>query len=74
MVNLVLVNYDQNNKNSESVPISFYNLEPGTYTMNTVYLDGRIIPVKNISFPGGTLQRTIIMPPNMVVAVELVKE
>src|SRR3989344_4188175 len=52
-INIILVNYDQNNKNTESVPISFYNLEPGIYTMNTVYLDGRIIPVKNISIPGG---------------------
>ncbi|OGK11288.1 hypothetical protein A2954_01875 [Candidatus Roizmanbacteria bacterium RIFCSPLOWO2_01_FULL_37_12] len=73
-INIVLVNYDPNNKNTEMVPVSFYNLEPGTYAMNTIYVDGRIIPVKNIKIPGGTLQRSIIMPPNMVIAVELIKE
>lgn len=75
IINLVIVNYDQNNNNTEAVPLTFYNLEPGTYTMKTIYLDGRTIPIRNISIPsGGTLQRTIIMPPNMVVAVELKKE
>ncbi|OGK08516.1 hypothetical protein A2767_05460 [Candidatus Roizmanbacteria bacterium RIFCSPHIGHO2_01_FULL_35_10] len=74
VINIILVNYDQNNKNTEAVPITFNNLSAGTYTMNTVYIDGRIIPVKNIKIPGGTLQRSIIMPPNMVVAVELIKE
>ena len=74
-VNLVLVNYDQSDKNSEAVPITFYNLEPGLYTMNTVYVDGKTITVSHISIPlGGNLQRNIIMAPNMVVAVELSKE
>lgn len=73
-VNLVLVNYDQKDKNNEAVPLTFYNLQHGIYTMNTIYLDGRTITVSHISIPGGILQRNIIMPPNMVVAVELVKE
>ena len=74
-VNLVLVNYDQDDKNSEAVPLTFYNLEPGQYSMNTVYVDGKTITVKNISIPsGGNLHRTIILPANMVVAVELTRE
>ena len=73
-INVILVNYDQNNKNTESVPVTFNNLTPGTYSMNTIYLDGRTIPGKDINIPGGTLQRRIIMPPNMVVAIELVKK
>ncbi len=73
-VNLILVNYDQADKNTESVPITINNLEPGLYTMNTIYLDGRTITVSNIPIPaGGSLQRNIIMPPNMVIAVELSK-
>ena len=75
VVNVILVNYDQNDRNTELVPITFYNLEPGSYAMNTIYVDGKTISVRNISIPaGGTLQRSITMPKNMVVAVELIKE
>ena len=75
VVNVILVNYDQKDRNTEMVPITFHNLEPGSYSMNTIYVDGKTITVRNLSIPaGGTLQRSIIMPKNMVVAVELKKE
>ena len=75
VVNLIIVNYDPKDRNTELVPITFYNLQPGRYTMNTIYVDGRSIPVKDLSIPsGGILQRSIIMPKNMVVAVELKRE
>ncbi|OGK14988.1 hypothetical protein A2774_01065 [Candidatus Roizmanbacteria bacterium RIFCSPHIGHO2_01_FULL_39_12c] len=74
-VNAVLVNYDKKGVNTENVPIKFINLDPGSYAMNTIYIDGKTISVKNINIPqGGSLERSVIMPPNSVVAVELIKE
>lgn len=73
-VTLILVNYDSRELNNELVPVKFINLLPGTYTMSTTYLDGRSSIVSKVPIPGGELQRNVIMPPNMVVAIELKKE
>lgn len=74
VVRAILVNYDGKNTNSELVPVTFLNLTPGTYSMTTEYLDGKTLPVRNISIQGGQLQRQVLMPPNMVVGIELKKE
>lgn len=74
VVRAILVNYDGKNTNNELVPVTFLNLAPGTYSMTTEYLDGKTLPVKNISIQGGRLQRQVLMPPNMVVGIELKKE
>ena len=70
----ILTNYDERNTNSELVPVTFLNLPSGIYSMTTEYLDGKTLPVRNISIQGGKLQRQVIMPPNMVVGIELKKE
>ncbi len=70
----ILVNYDPKNANTELVPIKFINLPFGSYSMLTRYLDGRTVPLQHIPVQNGELQRSILMPPNSVVAVELIKE
>ncbi|MBI4009274.1 hypothetical protein HY357_03505 [Candidatus Roizmanbacteria bacterium] len=73
-VTLVLVNYDPKNLNNELVPVRIINLSPGTYTMTTAYLDGKTSVVSKVPIPGTELQKSLIMPPNIAVAIELKKE
>lgn len=71
---VVLVNYDQDNQNTELVPITFTNLTNGTYALTFTYLEGTTTTIKNIIVDGGELQKSILMPANTVVAVELRRE
>ncbi len=71
---VVLVNYDKDNKNNEAVPLAINNMQDGAYTLIITYLDGTATTIKDVAVTDGTLQRSILMPPNMVVAVELQKQ
>ncbi len=70
---VVVANYDQTGRNSEQVPITFTNIEPGTYTLKTERLNGR----KNeeqIATDSAALKVMVPMPPNDVVFLELIKK
>ncbi len=73
-IRIVLVNYDPRNLNNELVPVKFTNLAAGKYLITVTYLNGRRIPMSRIQVADGELSHRIIMPPNMVAAVELKKE
>ncbi|QQG44398.1 MAG: hypothetical protein HYW86_00560 [Candidatus Roizmanbacteria bacterium] len=68
---LVLVNYDKDNKNTELVPVTFLNLANGSYTMTITYLEGNPTIIKNTLVENGQLQKSILIPANTVVAIEL---
>lgn len=69
----ILVNYDPKNIHTESVPVTFDNLPSGQYALNITYLDGKTILVSPIPVLGKQLQRIVILPPNSVAALELIK-
>ena len=69
---LIMVNYDPRNLNNEIVPVTFTNLKSGAYEMRTTYLGTKQTASIQIPKVGVELQRKIIMPPNSVVAVELI--
>jgi len=71
---VVLVNYDENNKNTELVPVTLTNLNPGKYTITMYYLGGNPISIPNIQVTNRKLRRDILMKPNTVIAFELTKE
>jgi hypothetical protein len=73
-ITVVLVNYDEQNANTELVPVMLTNLNPGTYTLTLHYLEGNSVTIPNIKAADGLLKRTILMKPNTVIAFELMKE
>ncbi len=70
-ITLILVNFDQSNNNTEMVPTTFTNLTPGTYSLTLQYLYGEPTTFADIVVAGDELRRNILMPPNMVIALEL---
>lgn len=73
-ITVVLVNYDPKNLNNEIVPLKIINLQPGNYKIKTTYLTGATSIVSEVTLTGDSLDRQIIMTPNMVMAIELQKE
>ena len=73
-ITVVLVNYDEQNANTELVPVMLTNLNPGTYTLTLHYLEGNSVTIPNIKAADGLLKRTILMKQNTVIAFELMKE
>jgi len=69
---IILVNYDQSNNNTELVPLTVNNLTNGNYLIKETRLDGNITST-NIQIPGTSLSKSILMPANSIVAIELLK-
>lgn len=70
---IVMANFDQYGSHTEAVPITFENIQPGSYNLNLEFLNGRrqTVPVATTA----ALVRTqVVMPPNSVVFGELVPE
>lgn len=70
-INIILVNYDLDGKNSEDVPVTFSALTNGTYTITTTYLGNPDTKQTTITVQNGTYQTSIIMPPNSIVSLQL---
>jgi xylan 1,4-beta-xylosidase len=70
---VVLVNYDEDNKNTELVPVTLTNLEEGSYTLTISYLEGNTVTIPHIAVTD-ELRRDILMKANTVIALELKKE
>lgn len=69
---VVLVNYDPNQKNTEAVPLSITNLPSGIYELTQIDLAGQTSTES--TEVESTLQKTILMPPNSVVSLEIIKK
>jgi len=72
-VKLVLVNYDAENRNAEQVPIKIINLPDGEYNIRKEDIKQNITNA-TISVLGGVLTHSVIMPPNSVVLLTIVKQ
>lgn len=68
---VILVNYDKENTNTELVPLTITHIENGMYTLTLTYLDGMTTVFNDITVTDSTLSRSVLLPPNMVLAVEL---
>ncbi len=69
---VALSNFDQFGRHSEIVPITFQNIEPGQFTVDITYLNGRKNQVQ-VATDAATLRTEVSMPANDVALVELLQ-
>jgi hypothetical protein len=72
-IRVMLVNFDSNGSHSETVPVTFGNLIPGTYTYRQRYFLGQDVTVKE-AVTEKSLTKKIYMPPSGVVLLEVTKQ
>ncbi|MCX8009079.1 MAG: hypothetical protein N3A54_05280 [Patescibacteria group bacterium] len=72
-IRLLLVNFNHQNSRSETVPITFVNLEPGTYSYRERFLLGRDITLTE-TITDTQLKKQIFLPVNSVAIIELKKQ
>ncbi|HUD19466.1 MAG TPA: hypothetical protein VMR81_03420 [Patescibacteria group bacterium] len=72
---VMLVNYDQNGTHTEAVPLTFGNLDPGTYTYSQKYCigAGTNITTTETASASGIIQKTILMHPSSVAIFKISK-
>ena len=70
---LILVNYDSDNRNNELVPVTFNNLSLGSYKITETNLQEKTVTV-NLTLTEPTLKKSVLMQPNSVVAIEIIKQ
>jgi len=71
-VQLIMSNADLQAKNSELVPVTFDNINPGLYRLNLEFLDGRLQNL-TLATSSAILRTEIPMTPNSAVYGELVR-
>ncbi len=69
-VEVVAANYDQRSGHSETVPVTFQNIEPGNYKLDVEFLGGRKQQIK-LATTAAILRTEVFMPPNSVAFMEL---
>lgn len=69
---VVISNYDSAGRHGETVPVTFQNIEPGSYTVTKEYLNGQKL-VENVATTAALLQTMVPMQPNTVSFVTLMK-
>jgi hypothetical protein len=72
-ISLILVNYDNANSHTESVPVTFAGLYPGTYTLVKEYLSGESFPAETINTKEVEIKKEVLMPANSIVLLKLTK-
>lgn len=70
---VVIANYDMYGSHSEDVPITFTNIEPGSYSVREEFLGGRQQTVQ-VATDAAALQIHVPMTPNSVGFLELSKQ
>lgn len=71
-IRVLLVNFDQSGSHSETVPVTFTNLNAGKYTLREKFLIGKE-QVTTEEITGTTLSKSIYMYAQAVVIIELEK-
>jgi hypothetical protein len=72
-IRLLLVNYNNESSKSETVPVTFLNVTPGTYAYREQFLLGRNAQF-NETISETSLKKEIFMPANSVAILELTKK
>lgn len=70
-VEVVLANYDAKSRNSENVPVTFFDIEPGTYTIIKELSGGGGLKRETVATTEAVLQTRLFMPANSVGFVTL---
>jgi xylan 1,4-beta-xylosidase len=70
---VLLANYDRNAKHVETVPVTFTNILPGSYTVTKKFLSGQLTTEK-VATTAAALQINVAMPVNSVAKIELKAE
>lgn len=70
---LILVNYDPDSLNTELVPVTFNNLAFGNYQIIETDHEGRTTS-STYNLTDTTLKKSVVMTPNNVIAIELIKQ
>ncbi len=70
---MIIANFDANAAHSELVPITFINIEPGTYTLSKEFLSGSK-QTQEIATTAAALRAEVFMPVNDVAKIKLIKK
>jgi len=73
VIRTLLVNFDRNGSHAENVPVTWKNLDPGTYTLHSKYLFGTDITTTEVATTS-SLMKQIPMTAQNVVILELTKQ
>ncbi|OGG15026.1 hypothetical protein A2773_02070 [Candidatus Gottesmanbacteria bacterium RIFCSPHIGHO2_01_FULL_39_10] len=71
-IKLILSNYDYEGLNSENVPVTFSNLDPGSYIIDMKYTNGNTKKNEYV-VTEGLISQNVIMNPNDVILLTLSK-
>lgn len=69
-VEVVAANYDRRSGHSETVPVTFQNIQPGNYKLDVEFLGGRKQQIK-LATTAAILRTEVFMPTNSVAFMEL---
>jgi hypothetical protein len=72
-VRVMLVNFNPNGSHSETVPVTFTSLDPGTYSYHQKFFLGTDVTITE-TVTTDTLTKKIFMPTSSVVLLELTKK
>jgi hypothetical protein len=73
IIRVLLVNFAANGSHTETVPVTFGNLDPGTYKYRQRFFLGQDVTLTE-SVTGNSFQKKILMPSSSVVLLELTKQ
>jgi xylan 1,4-beta-xylosidase len=73
VIRVLLVNFDTRGTHTENVPVTFGNLEAGTYTYRQLFFQGQDVTLTE-SVTENTLSKTVFMPASSVVLLELTRQ
>jgi len=73
VIRVMLVNFDRNGSHTENVPVTWQNLDPGTYSLRTRYLFGTDTKTTEVATTSA-LAKQIPMTAQNVVILELSKQ
>ena len=72
-INVVLVNFDPEEKNIEIVPLTIKGITDGHYFLKTEDIEGKKT-LEEVKVVGGIFKKTFLLTPNMITVAELAKK
>ena len=70
---VMLVNFDPNGSHSETVPVTFGSLDPGSYKFRQRYFSGQDTTITE-TVSGDILTKKINMPASTIIILELTRQ
>lgn len=69
---IIMANFDPKGRNSEMVPVTFLNVEPGNYTFSQEFLSGSV-QNQQIATTAAVIRTEVFMPANEVAKLKLIR-